>query len=105
MARLDVGDAAFTSVPGHVRAVEGESTERERDGGVYRWRRQLSAPLTAGRERRCRRTADRVVALSEHGEPARVAARSVTSIFSSRRSRAHAIPGTGYENTFHALTT
>lgn len=41
---------------------------------MYRWRRQLSA-LTAGRERRCRRTADRVVALSEHGEPARTADR------------------------------
>lgn len=48
--------------------------ERGREDGVYRWRRQLSAPLTAGRERRCcRRTADRVNALSEHGEPARSA--------------------------------
>lgn len=54
---------------------------------MYRWRRQLSAPLTAGRERRCcRRTADRVDALSEHGEPARSADLAIIrmlSIFSS----------------------
>jgi len=53
--------------------VREEGRKRGEDG-VYRWRRQLSAPLTAGRERRCcRRTADRVNALSEHGEPARSA--------------------------------
>lgn len=42
-----------------------------RSGGTYRWRRQLSAPLTAVHERRCRRTADRAAALSEHGVPRR----------------------------------
>jgi len=99
-----VGDTAFTPVPEHVGAKEAGL---EGDDGVYRWRRQLSAPLTAVRERRCRRTADRIVALSEHGEPARPADREKPRYrpFSARadhepmRSQGR----TRYTNTFHAL--
>lgn len=70
-----------------IERVAWKEGRKEGEDGVYRWRRQLSAPLTAGRERRCcRRTADRVDALSEHGEPARSADLAITrllSIFSS----------------------
>lgn len=76
---MDVGNATFTSVPAARPRRGRPGGAGEGEHGVYRWRCQLSAPLTAGRERRCRRTADRVVALSEHGEPARSADRPLSA--------------------------